>query len=303
MRLIDAHVHILPETALGTVNSRFGYAYAPYGFQKIPGVGGFQVMPPYVHDTQFTADTLVHMMDVYGAERAVIQQSILNEQNAVVAEAVAKYPDRLSGSMILEPGDRWQETMRHWKKAGLGSIKFEMRAFSMACPGVGYDHPWMREMLALARQENLTVVLDPAPTDFPVYAPEALYDALRALPGLRVVICHLGYPKPMETEAHRKKWQQMAALAQLPDVWLDVSAMPDLFEAEGWPYPTAAALLRQVKDQAGPEKLIWGTDVPGTLCNATYVQMQRMFCVPGLLTEREQQLLFAENAEKAYRLC
>ena len=302
MRLIDAHVHILPETALGSVNSRFGYEYAPYGFQKIPDVGGFQVMPPYVHDTQFTADTLVHMMDVYGVERAVIQQSILNEQNAAVADAVAKYPDRLSGSMILEPGAHWREELLHWKEAGLQSIKFEMRAFTMACPGIGYDHPWMHEMMALARLENLTVVFDPAPVDFPVYRPELLYDALRGLAGLRVVICHLGYPKPLRSEDAQKKWQDMTDLARLPGVWLDVSAMPDLFEEEGWPYPTAAALLRQVKDRAGAEKLIWGTDVPGTLCNATYPQMQRMFRIPGLLTEREQQLLFAENAEAAYGL-
>ena len=302
MRLIDAHVHILPKTALGTVNSRFGYEYMPYGFQKIPGVGGFQIMPPYVHDTQFTADTLVRMMDVYGVERAVIQQSILNEQNAVVADAVAMYPDRLSGSMILEPGAHWQEELLHWKKAGLRSVKFEMRAFSMAYPEIGYNHPWMREMMAIARRESLTVVLDPAPVDFPIYCPEALYDVLRGLIGLRVVICHLGYPKPLDTNEERKKWREMTDLARLPDVWLDVSAMPDLFEEEGWPYRTSATLLKQVKDCVGAKKLIWGPDVPGTLCNATYPQMQRMFQVPGLLTEKEQRLLFAENAETAYSL-
>ena len=302
MTFIDAHVHIFPETALGRVNPRFGGEYAPYGFLKLPGGGGYHVMPPYIHDTQFTADTLVHMMDVYGVKQAVIQQSILNEQNAVVAEAVARYPHRLSGSMILEPGSNWQADLLHWKKAGLNSIKFEMRAFSMACPGVGYDHPWMRSMLELARQEDLAVVFAPAPTDFPVYRPEALFDALRALPGIRVVICHLGYPKPMDTAQSRSKWQEMVELAKLPGVWLDVSALPDLFEEEGWPYPTATAYLRQVKDWVGADKLIWGTDVPGTLCNATYPQMQRMFSIPGLFSQEEQQLLFSENARAAYCL-
>ena len=128
MTFIDAHVHIFPETALGRVNPRFGGEYAPYGFLKLPG-GGYHVMPPYIHDTQFTADTLVHMMDVYGVKQAVIQQSILNEQNAVVAEAVARYPHRLSGSMILEPGANWQADLLHWKKAGLNSNRYTYSLF------------------------------------------------------------------------------------------------------------------------------------------------------------------------------
>ena len=73
-RYIDAHVHITPAAALGTKNDRFGTEVMPYGYLKM-GEEGFYTMPPYIHDSQFTEDTLVKLMDVYGVEKAVILQS------------------------------------------------------------------------------------------------------------------------------------------------------------------------------------------------------------------------------------
>ena len=64
---IDAHVHITPETCLGRKNERFGTENLPYGRLKM-GDGGFQTMPCYIHDSQFTSDTLINMMDLYGVE-------------------------------------------------------------------------------------------------------------------------------------------------------------------------------------------------------------------------------------------
>ena len=49
------------------------------------------------------------------------------------------------------------------------------------------------------------------------------------------------------------------------------------------------------------EKLIWGSDVPGTLNRATYPQMMEMFRRAGL-TEGELEGLFYANALRAYDL-
>ena len=301
-KFIDAHVHLVPAELLGTQNKRFGAEYLPYGYQRIPGGFGFHIMPPFIHDSQFTADTLVNMMDVYGVEKAVIQQSIISEQNEVVAQAVEKYPDRLAGAMILEPAEDWKEQLIYWKSRGLTVIKFEMRAFSMAYPEVGYDHPWMEECMSLAEQQKLTVVFDPAPVNFPVYQPEKLEELVRRHPDLHVVICHMAYPVPLETEEDRMRWQQMLKVAELPNCWMDLSAMPDFFDEEGWPYPTAGKLLKEVKQKLGPEKFLWGTDLPETLCKATYPQMQKMFSVSGAMTEEELDMLYYQNAKAAYRL-
>ena len=301
-RLIDAHVHILPEHILGERYERLHTEQFAYGFRKTYD-GSFYVTPPYVRDSQFTADTLVHMMDVYGVERAVVQQTPIFPFNEDVAQAVEKYPERLSGAMLLEPEDGWAERMEYWYGRGLRSVKFEMRSFTSAemYPQAVFGSRVMGDMLEKAGALRMTVTVDPAPTDFPVYRPEALYDAVKAVPDARFVICHLGYPSPIDTEAGRRKWEAMVTVSSLPNCWLDVSAMPDFFDGEGWPFPTALALFRQVKDTMGIEKLVWGSDIPSTLCRATYPQMIEMFRRAGL-TEAELDRLFYTNALAAYGL-
>ncbi len=116
-RLIDTHVHILPESVLGARYERLHTEQLAYGLRKTYD-GSFYAAPPYIPDSQFTADTLIYMMDVYGVERAVIQQTPILPLNEDVADAVEKYPDRLSGAMLLEPEDGWREQMEYWHARG-----------------------------------------------------------------------------------------------------------------------------------------------------------------------------------------
>lgn len=302
-KCIDAHVHITPAGALGQKNPRFGTENLPYGYLRM-GEGGFQTMPCYLHDSQFTDDTLVHMMDVYGVEKAVILQSLMAPQNARVAAAVQQYPDRLAGAMVLEPVPGWQEELDYWYTRGLHALKFEMRAYTNpSCyPQARYDDPQMTAFFDEAQRRQMTVTIDPAPIDFPVYQPEAFARAVRNHPEARFVLCHLGYPSPLDKPGMRDRWKSMIQAACAENCWIDVSAMPDLFDAEGWPYPTALALLNEVRDCCGIEKLIWGSDIPGTLNRATYPQMRDMFAKRTGWPQQDLDRLFYENARQAYQL-
>ena len=301
-RFIDAHVHIIPETALGKRYEPLGTEQFAYGFRTTHD-GSFYALPPYVHDSQFTADTLVKMLDVYGVDHAVIQQTPLSPLNEEVARAVEAHPDRLSGAMLLFPTDGWQDEMEYWHARGLRSVKFEMRSYTcgLLYPELRYDSPVLMAMFEKAGNMGMTVTIDPAPTDFPIYTPDTLGAVVEALSGTRFVICHLGFPVPADTPEQRARWEAMAAIAALPNCWLDVSAMPDFFDAEGWPFPTALELLREVKQAVGAEKLLWGSDIPGTLNRATYPQMMEMFR-RAELTEEELAGLFGGNAVRAYDL-
>ena len=180
---IDAHVHITPETCLGRKNERFGTENLPYGRLKM-GDGGFQTMPCYIHDSQFTSDTLINMMDLYGVERAVLLQSLMNQLNPEITQAVHKYPDRLVGAMIVEPKEGWQQEMRRLAEEGLRVIKFEMRAFTNpnCYPDARYDDPMMTALFDEAEKLGLTITIDPAPINFPVYNPDALATAIERHP-------------------------------------------------------------------------------------------------------------------------
>ena len=301
-KFIDAHVHITPEGQIGRKNG-FGGTYQAYGYLDRPE-GGFYTMPPFIHDTQFTADTLVRVMDVYGVEKAVIQQTMMNPLNEEVARAVKKYPDRLSGAMLLDYTQSWPEQMDRWQEAGLRSIKFEMRSYTdPGCfPEARCNDERMMRIFEEAGRRNLTVTIDPGPTYLEAYKPEALEEAVSTFPGTRFVICHIAYPMPLETPEQQRLWEQMLQISRHENCWLDVSAMPDFFDAEGWPYPTALKILKQAKETAGSRYLIWGSDITGTLLRATYPQMQEMFARAECLSEEELSLLYYENARDAYQI-
>lgn len=302
-RYIDAHVHITPASALGTENRRFGTKLQPYGYLKM-GEEGLYTMPPYIHDSQFSEDTLIHLMDVYGVEKAVILQSLMSPQNEAVAHAVNTYPHRLAGAMVIEPVDGWREELDYWYGQGLHIIKFEMRSYTNpACyPDLCYDDERMLQIFEEAQKKGMTVTIDPAPVDFPVYRPEALRQAVVMFPKLHFVLCHMAYPVPIDTLSLKQKWENMLSIASLPNCWLDVSAMPDFFDREGWPYPTALKLLKQAKDAVGAKKLIWGTDITGSLNRATYPQMIEMFYRAEYLSGEDLDYLFYQNAKQAYRI-
>lgn len=304
-KLIDAHVHITPASQLNRVDPRFKVKKEAYGKFLFANGNSFQFMPCYMQNSQFTDDTLIHMMDFYGVERAVILQSMSLQINAEVAAAVLKYPDRLVGAMVVEPKEDCLDTLEFWHSKGLKVMKFEMSdglgfATDCAYPGMKFDEPRMKELFDLAEKHNMTVTIDTGPIGGRGYQLEEIGRSAAHHPKLRFVICHLGFPRPLDTEAHRARWRQMIELAKAENVWLDVAAMPDFFEEEGYPFKTATELMQRAKEVCGAEKLIWGTDITGTLNRATYPQMIRMYEECEFLSETEKDMLFYSNARDAY---
>ena len=55
MRIIDAHVHLSPASALGRGEERLGSRLERNGRRRTEA-GGFQAMPPYLTDSCFSAE-------------------------------------------------------------------------------------------------------------------------------------------------------------------------------------------------------------------------------------------------------
>ena len=307
-RIIDAHVHIAPQHLLGKTDARFPTTVLPFG-QKLESDGFIsQFMPDYIENSAFETRVLIHAMDRAGIGKAVIMQSPCLSINDDVIDAVKAYPDRLCGAMIIDPGtDSCLEEMRRFSRAGLTVVKFEMSAglgFSHPnmYPDLKFDSPLFQKIWTLSQDLGVTVTIDPSKIGGHGYQVEELGRMAEKFPDTRIVICHLGYPdadiKARPDRYHR--WREMTNLAQFKNVWFDLAAMSALFSEEGYPYPTALSLLREFIDFHGPEKAVWGSDIPGTLTCATYRQMIDAFEKSPLFTESEKDHMFFQNAEKVY---
>lgn len=304
---IDAHVHILPLHMLGRQDSRFRVTREGFGRVRTSSGYELQLLPPYFERSDFSAEALLATMDFYGVDKAVIMQALCFTMNEEVADAVAQAPDRLTGAMVIEPRPGWDAEMRLWHQRGLRVLKFEMSSgmgFSSpkAYPQMQFNDPLLLEMFALAQQLEITVAVDSSRIGGHGYQPEQLRQAAENFPELHFVVCHLGYPTPDMNPEQMARWRQMTELAGLPNVWFDVSALPALFAKQAYPWKQAVNLMVDFVQRFGSKKVVWGTDIPGTLMNATYPQMVDLFENCRKWTQAEKENLFWKNAQDAYRL-
>lgn len=304
-KIIDAHVHINPEKMVNVEDPRFGARKGLFGKLTFNNGSSFQFMPCYMHDSQFTAETLIHMMDYYGISKAVILQSLSFVITKEISEAVQKYPDRLAGAMIVEPKENCLETLEQWYSRGLRVMKFEMSdglgfTTKSAYPNMKFNDPVMSNIFSLAEKKNMTVTIDTGPIGKAGYQIEEIRQAANQHPELKFVICHLGFPRPLTTPEQFQQWNDMITLGKNENVWIDLAAMPDFFDTEGYPFHTATELLRKAVDICSSEKMLWGSDIPGTLSRATYPQMISMYENCNFLNDNDKEKIFYSNADVVY---
>jgi predicted TIM-barrel fold metal-dependent hydrolase len=122
-------------------------------------------------------------------------------------------------------------------------------------------------------------------------------------PGLKVVIAHLAHP-PIGKERDQQLdqlWQDQVNLAQYPNLWFDLAALPSYSATEDYPYPTARKYIQRAVEMVGPEKIMWGTDVPGLLTYATYQQLLNLVTrTCDFLSESDLEKVVGGNAQQVY---
>lgn len=300
---IDCHVHIRPEWLLGYHDKRMGLHFGPYG-EITDDEGNFvrYYMPEYVQATKFTAESLLQVMNRHQIERAVILHSLFHVMNWDVVAAVNRYPQRFAGAMVIEPTDHALADIRKFHSVGLSAIKYEMGSFPRLYPDLKFDSPEMYKIWELAEELKLTVAIDTHPVGSPGYQVEELSRVTKDFPGMKLVICHAGFPDDCvwNNQERYERWARMIELANRDNVHLDCTALVDLFGSDVYPYPNVMRLMADVKRRVGAGRLLWGTDIPGTYQKATYRQMIDMFEKTDIFTEAEKDSMFYDNAEKLY---
>ena len=281
-KIIDAHLHI--DELLEEPGDKFDFFNPP--------------------KSRIATEEVLRLMDEQGVGKAVIMQHPNAAINKAVTLAVHEYPHRFRGAMIINPnGSGCLADIEENKKRGLSVIKLEMFGMSLLYPGIRLDSERFYEIFSLAQTLGIVIAVDPFRMDMPGYQSEALNKMIPEFPGLKFVICHLGFPlaELMKEAEHKKKWREMSLLSRYKNVWFDVSAMPDMFgNEEEYPYAGAVALLKEFIADYGADKVLWGSDILGELKRCGYKQLIDMFAASDSLTEEEKNALFFENAEKVY---
>ena len=305
--LIDAHAHIFP-----TVNGRIGDGETRsigYGKMRIGTDQEERVLPPVAIETTFPPEVLIEYMNWAGIDRTVLLQgTFYGECNRYAAEAIRRWPHRFFGTAFLDP---WSDGARAMfdqaiDELGFRAVKLELSEAAGLCgihPDLHLDDPqvsWLWDEMA---QRNMLLTLDLGAIGSRPYQTDAVRRIIEQHPHLRIVIAHLCQPNlaAEQDKALWTQWQEQVQLACRPNVWLDTAALPAYLQDEGYPFPSVRRYLKMAVEITGPDKILWGTDVPGLLTVATYRQLVRLASEhTDFLSSEDRAKIMGLNALRVY---
>lgn len=301
--IVDGHIHIFNRIA-GRMGTRTTHGL-PFGRIQVGDGEVIQFMPPFKEETSFPADVIVAMMDFAGVSKGVLLQNpVIGTVNEEIAAAIARYPDRLIGSIQVDPRDPHAlATIKHYGANPKQQIlKFEMSdgwGWSGIHSGLRLDDDCFTPIWRFAAANHFPVIIDPGRPNNAGYQVEIIQKLAVEYSDITFVLEHLG---AMNRENwHRKdRWDEMINLGKLSNVYLGVASIGAGLREE-YPCPLALGLLKESVERVGAEKLIWGTDTPSNMKFYTYRQMAEMFIDHAdFLSEAEKDRLMGGNALRVY---
>lgn len=298
MKAIDAHAHIF-RTLAG-----FG---AEGELRAIGGGRGRwatgreeKIIPDGYGDTDFTAESLIRMMDENGIEGAMLLQGgFLGFENDYLAEVRRKHPDRFQAAATFDPYCRKADAIltHQLEDQGFRYFKFEM---STGC-GIMGSHPAFRldSALMMGFYERIAaaggcIIFDLGSPGDDSNQPDAVSNIAEAFPSMPIVVCHLMSPK----RQHRAELERGLRIMDRDNIFFDLAALFHKVRPEEYPFPRAREFTALAIDLLGAERLMWGSDAPSTVCSVPYSR-QLDYLLP-ILTDSQAEKIFFSNARMLY---
>lgn len=196
-------------------------------------------------DYDYRAEAYLADLARHGIGRGVIAAaSLYGDYNDYTLEALAAYP-QLRGTVILHPESDIR-VIRDLSGRGVVGVRLVWRRLA-SFPDLGAD-PWRSHLRHLA-DNGLHVELLAAADSLP-----ALLSCL-AESGVRIVVDHFGVPA-REDGADGAGMDALLRAIEGGNCWVKLSAGFRL------PFAVVQACTRRLLADAGPERLLWGSDAP-----------------------------------------
>ncbi|MGD6741887.1 amidohydrolase family protein [Streptomyces sp. BH106] len=218
-------------------------AHAHVFHRGLPMAPGRRYTPR--HDA--TVDTYLSVLDAHGIARALlVQPSFLGTDNSYVLDAVRAYPDRFRAVLVIDADDPRTAAARvpAWHRAGARGVRLNLAGTGIPpLHATGWralgermaEYGWHLEVQA--RGEQWT----------------QLAGTLASWPSA-VVLDHVGLP----ASVHAADRAAILDLVARPHIWTKLSGF--YRSPEG----AAGATALAIREQAGTERLLWGSDWPWT---------------------------------------
>jgi predicted TIM-barrel fold metal-dependent hydrolase len=265
-----------------------------------------QFLPPHMQDLSAPPEGMVVEMDYAGIATAVLQNDhIYGNLAEYFADAARRWPGRFIGlAQVDEPSAYRDEELRaledQVQRLGMRGLYFTMTAFF----GNGYrllpDDPTFDPLWRMVGRLDLPVFwVHSANSPAGDYRDEMgrLRRIVDRHPGIRHVLVH-GVPTGLYADAaDRVAWPaEVVDVLDGGPVWTEVLYPIAWGGRMAYPYARAQDHFRQTYDRFGPQKLVWGSDMPNVGRYCTYRQaLGYVWDFADFLTSEDRRRIFREN--------
>ena len=245
-----------------------------------------QMLPPYMTDGQNTAERFLSNMDYAQVAAAVVTQEFIDGiQNSYLIQVESRYPNRFFA---------------------FGMVDYRHPGFIEVAPAVVETFRGMKVPAARLPQQFLTdemmqlmhmledngKILGIELQDGAAQVGQ-MEEIIQECPKLKIAIGHFG----MVT---REGWMSQIHLARHENVYVESGGITWLFNDEFYPFPSAIRAIKEAADEAGMDKLMWGSDYPRTITAITYKMSYDFVEKSTELSAKEKRLFLGENAKKFF---
>ena len=251
-----------------------------------------QYIPPSVTDMSYPAESLVAEMDYAGVDMALLHRTpYLGIGNEFVAGCVRRFPDRLQGLAHVEewliqtqPDASIAKLDRAVNELGLVGLQFLPDQIPLYGQPADWNGPGFRPFWDTVAAMNIPVFFTPGFTSLATPGGDPLVAVLQGLwdigrwmeryPGVTVVLTH-GFSWRMFAESDTLAVpDEVYRTAPIDNLNFHVQVLFAIFLGGMWDYPMPQVrpVMEQLVRYMGPDRIIWGTDIPMVLRFYTYRQ-------------------------------
>ena len=219
-------------------------------------------------DYGWPVESQIKVMDECGIDKAVlVQTSYWGFDNHYLIDCGSRYPDRFWLVGLVDPReDSVESSIDSLYAHGVRGLRLPI----LPRP----DIPWIndeRAHLVWDKAGNLEMIVT---LFIDLTQVKSAAETIRRFPNVRVAIDHLARPDTVD-DPDGRLFEGLLALAQHDKVYIKVSAL-GFMSKEPYPHEDMLRLVRRIFDAFGPDRIMWGSDTPGTQKPETLPQAMRL---------------------------
>ena len=297
------------------VNFRVG-RYGRWLWTKNGAECWLQRYSPMLVEMEWTPEQMIAFMDSIGVDKGVLQSGYMDNDfcRGFYGDCVRRWPDRFIGTVTIDYDinkstehrekelEKLRQAVADWGCRGV----FQGFPLGQPMDDSSFDPLW-EEMSRLDIPHFFLVGFQPKGPF--LESLDRLERVLKKFDGLKGIIGHSGgnirHPSdPNFTDTP----QELMKILKLPNAHFEVGYVLAYENWDIWkenyeyPYPLHGELVKKIYDQVGPDRLLWGSDMPNTYRTCTYQQcldLVRLHC--DFMSEDDRAKLLGGNSARIFK--